>query len=94
MSPGRGEIADFAGPDTIRTLAVGGSTTFGSERIFSVQKEMNFTVVDARRAFEGLDYTARQALFYDEMHPSAAGNQRLAEFICQQFPAPDATPRK
>lgn len=63
----RGSAQEHRAPDYGEMCQVVNHTRdLSAERIFRVQKEMNFTVVDARRAFEGLDYTARQALFYKE----------------------------
>lgn len=67
-------------------LAVNRTRDLSAERIFRVQKDYGFPVIDARRAFDGLGREERQALFYDELHLTPAGNQRLAEFVSQQLP--------
>jgi hypothetical protein len=66
--------------------AVNRTRDLSAARILKAQAELGFAVIDARQAFEGLDYAARQALFYDEIHPSPTGNTQLAHFLCQVLP--------
>jgi lysophospholipase L1-like esterase len=79
------EFAAQAPNYELMCLAVNRTRNLSAERILSVGRDLEVTVIDARRLFDNLSDARRRGLFYDELHLNPDGNARLAQFLASQL---------
>lgn len=79
------EFAEKAPNYELMCLAVNRTRDLSAERILSAGRDLNVTVIDARRLFDDLSDAQRRGLFYDELHLNPEGNTRLAKFLASHL---------